>query len=91
MISLRLQGHAGILRDRSEYPRHCFLTAFSLLLTARLRVNTFHRYAAPSGFLRITNADISRVAIDQMKETYKAYHMECELLKYFGAGNAMRS
>lgn len=37
---------------------------------------------APSysiGFENIVNADISRVAIYQMAETYKAYPMECKL------------
>lgn len=31
------------------------------------------------GFRSIVNADMSRVAIYQMTETYKAYPMECEL------------
>lgn len=31
------------------------------------------------GFENIVNADMSRVAIYQMNETYKAYPMECEL------------
>lgn len=33
-----------------------------------------------AGFENVTNADVSRVAIHQMTETYKAYPMECEFI-----------
>lgn len=36
-------------------------------------------FSLNEGFENIVNADMSRVAIYQMAETYKAYPMECEL------------
>lgn len=39
----------------------------------------YHLSSCPlKGFENILNVDISRVAIHQMAETYKAYPMECE-------------
>lgn len=46
-----------------------------------------HCSASLAGFENVTNADISRVVIDQMMETYKAYEdMTCELYVVARAG-----
>lgn len=79
-----------VLRSREtavnpdQYPTATSVLKYELLPTILIDVPSVAntplspRLAMVQGFRSIVNADMSRVAIYQMTETYKAYPMECE-------------